>query len=366
MHCEDLFNNLFCPQFNCRQNEMAQAAALCEASCGRRHIGSKSCAILRGCSEKDGAGSKHSLVKSCSMDRDTIDTLKGHPSQGSHLVYKLKNANVYVSTAGFHFIDYLDPVEEISFEIDKSQLTNEESVYIETQLQANAKKFENQVNILKKHLFLKNAKVLDIGCGGGLFLSLLKQEGAEVVGVELSDSRAQYAKTKHNLKIYKQPVESEFWQKEYANHFDAVTLWDVIEHVNYPYQTLQSAVNILKAGGLMLIDTPCRDSFYHKFGELTYRLSGGRFPTFLNAMYSSHLFGHKQIFSTIEMKELFESVGLEIIDLHKFHELSFPYDFYLRKLFKSEIIVKILRPLVGLFFKIFKIQNKMLVIGRKN
>jgi hypothetical protein len=51
--------------------------------------------------------------------------------------------------------------------------------------------------------------------------------------------------------------------------------------------------------------------------------------------------------------------------LHKFHELSFPYDFYLRKLFKSEITVKILLPIVDVFFKIFKIQNKMLVIGRK-
>ncbi|MCI0554267.1 MAG: class I SAM-dependent methyltransferase [Anaerolineae bacterium] len=300
------------------------------------------------------------------MDTDNIDTLKKHPLQNGRLAYKLRHANVYISDEGFHFIDYLDPVAEISPEIDASQLTNEESVYIEKQLQANAKKFENQVNILKKHPSLKNAKVLDIGCGGGLFLSLLKQRGAEVIGIELNDSRAQYAKTKHNLDIHKQPIESEFWQKSYANHFDAVTLWDVIEHVNYPYQTLQSAVNVLKAGGLLLIDTPCRDSFYHQFGGLTYRLSGGRFPTFLNAMYSSHLFGHKQIFSTTEMKELFESVGLDVVDLHKFHELSFPYDFYLKKLFKSEIIVKILLPLVGIFFKIFKIQNKMLVIGKKS
>lgn len=300
------------------------------------------------------------------MDKESLDVLKAQPSQGARLAYRLKNARVYVSEEGFHFIDYLDPVTEISSEIDASKLTDEESSYIENQLQANARKFENQVNILKKHISLKNAKVLDIGCGGGLFLSLLKQGGAEVTGIELSDSRAQYAKTKHNLEIYKSPIESEFWQKGYANHFDAVTLWDVIEHVNFPYQTLQSAVNVLKVGGILLIDTPCRDSFYHQFGELTYRLSGGRFPTFLNAMYSSHLFGHKQIFSTTEMKELFESVGLEVIDLHKFHELSFPYDFYLRKLFKSEIIVKILLPMVGLLFKIFKIQNKMLVIGRKS
>src|SRR5688572_12259926 len=299
------------------------------------------------------------------MDSENIDVLKQHPSQGGYLAYKLNNANVYISAEGFHFTDYLDPVSEISPEIDAAQLTEKEASYIETQLHANTQKFENQANILKKHLSLKNAKILDIGCGGGLFLSLLKQEGAEVLGIELSDSRAQYAKTTHNLEIHKRPIESEFWQKGYANHFDAVTLWDVIEHVNYPFETLQSAVNVLKEGGLVLIDTPCRDSFYHQFGELTYRLSGGRFPTFLNAMYSSHLFGHKQIFATTEMKELFESVGLQVIDLHKFHELSFPYDFYLRKLFKSEIIVKILLPLVRLIFKIFKIQNKMMVIGKK-
>lgn len=294
-----------------------------------------------------------------------IDSLKKDPASHAHLIYKLKNANVFVSADGYHFIDYLDPVETISAEIDASKLTDEESAYIETQLQANLNKFKNQVNILAKHLPLPHARILDIGCGGGLFLSLLKDKGAQVVGIELSDSRAHYAKTKHGLEIDKHPIESDHWQQGYANHFDAVTLWDVIEHVNYPQLTLRSAANVLKPGGLLLIDTPCRDSFYHRFGEFTHRVTGGRFPTFLNAMYSSHLFGHKQIFSTAEMRTLFESTGLEVIDLHTFHELSFPYEFYLRKLFKSQVLVKLLLPVVHIFFKVCKIQNKMLVIGRK-
>jgi SAM-dependent methyltransferase len=299
------------------------------------------------------------------MDRQNIDVLKRRPAEGRQLTYKLKNANVYVSEEGYHFTNYLDPVEEISPEIDGSQLTDKESSYIETQLQANSQRFNNQISILKNHLSLNNAKVLDIGCGGGLFLSLLRREGARVVGIELSDSRAQYAKTKHNLEIRKYPIESDFWQKGYANHFDAVTLWDVIEHVNYPFQTLQCAANVLKQGGLLVIDTPCRDCFYHRAGEITYRLSGGRFPTFLNAMYSSHLFGHKQIFSTAEMKNLFGASGLEVIELHKFHELSFPYDFYLKKLLRSEALVKLLLPAVKILFRLVKIRNKMLVIGRK-
>jgi 2-polyprenyl-6-hydroxyphenyl methylase/3-demethylubiquinone-9 3-methyltransferase len=222
------------------------------------------------------------------------------------------------------------------------------------------------VELLAKYLPLQDAKILDIGCGGGLFLSLLKQRGAQVMGIELNNSRAQYAKTKHGLNIDKHPIESNFWQSGYAQYFDVVTLWDVIEHVNYPRQTLQCATNVLKSGGLLWIDTPCRDSFYHRFGALTYRLTRGKYPTFLNAMYSSHLFGHKQIFSTSEMRRLFEFIGLELIDLYKFHELSFPYDFYLKKLLKSKMLVSLLLPAVQIFFKIFKIQNKMLVIGRKN
>jgi cyclopropane fatty-acyl-phospholipid synthase-like methyltransferase len=303
------------------------------------------------------------------MQRENIDALKDalsvHPTQQARLRYKLKNANVYISGGGYHFTDYLDPVNEILPDIDASQLTKEESAYIETQLQANAQRFRHQVDVLSKHLPRKNVKVLDIGCGGGLFLSLLQREGAQVVGIELSDSRAHYAATKHDLEIHKRPVESDFWQKGYEGYFDAVTLWDVIEHVNYPFQTLQSAANVLKKGGLLLIDTPCRDSFYHQMGEITYRLSGGRFPTFLNAMYSSHLFGHKQIFSTGEMKELFGSCGLEVMELQKFHELSFPYDFYLRKLLRSEALVRLSLPAVKAFFRLFKIRNKMLVIGRK-
>jgi 2-polyprenyl-6-hydroxyphenyl methylase/3-demethylubiquinone-9 3-methyltransferase len=299
------------------------------------------------------------------MERENIDALKQYPGEHARLQYRLRNANVYVSREGYHFTDYLDPVDEISPEIDASQLTEAESAYIETQLHANLQKFNHQVEMLRKHLPTQNVRVLDIGCGGGLFLSLLKREGAQVTGIELSDSRAHYAATRHGLDIHKRPIESDFWQKGYENRFDAVTLWDVIEHVNYPLQTLQGAVHVLRKGGLLLIDTPCRDSFYHQVGEITYKLSGGRFPTFLNAMYSSHLFGHKQIFSTTEMKDIFETSGLEVVELKTFHELSFPYEFYLRKLLRSEALVKLVLPAVKAFFWLFKIRNKMLVIGRK-
>ncbi len=82
-------------------------------------------------------------------------------------------------------------------------------------------------------------------------------------------------------------------------------------------------------------------------------------------MYSSKPFGHKQILSLAEMKGLLEMAGLQVAELKTFHELSFPYPFYLKKLVRSEALVKFLLPFVHLFFVLFPIRNKMLAIGRK-
>ncbi len=82
-------------------------------------------------------------------------------------------------------------------------------------------------------------------------------------------------------------------------------------------------------------------------------------------MYSDHAFGHKQIFSTFELKGLLEKLGFEVIEAKKFHELSFPYIFYLRKIFKLEALAKFMLPLVSLLLVVFPVRNKMLVIAKK-
>jgi len=293
---------------------------------------------------------------------ENFDSLK-HETRGAP-AYKLSNANVFISPGGFHYVDHLDPVQEISPEINGSSLTDEEIRYIEKSLQSNPERIENQVRAALGHGNIQGGRVLDIGCGGGLFLAKMKQAGADCLGIELSDTRAFYAMTRHDLKIVKRPIEDEYWELQHGK-FDAVTLWDVIEHVNYPLATLRAAAEMLKSGGVLLIDTPCRDAFYHRFGEFTYKISGGRFPTFLNTMYSGKLFGHKQIFSLAEMKAAYEAAGLEVVEMRKFHELSFPYSFYLKKLVKFNWLVSLLLPLVRVFFILFPIRNKMLVIGRR-
>ena len=294
---------------------------------------------------------------------ENLDELKHQTNDAPK--YKLANANVFVSPGGFHYIDHLDPMADISPEIDGSELTDTEIAYIEKSLQSNPERLENQLAAVKRHMTIAGKRALDIGCGGGLFLSKLKAEGADVIGVELSDTRAYYAKTKHGFEVVKRTIEDKYWNVFHGS-FDIVTLWDVIEHVNYPLATLQAAAKMLKPGGILLIDTPCRDAFYHRFGEFTYNISGGKLPTFLNTMYSAKPFGHKQILSLAEMRGLYEAAGLEVVELRRFHELSFPYSFYLKKLVRSDLLVKLLLPFVHIFFIIFPIKNKMLAIGKKS
>jgi 2-polyprenyl-3-methyl-5-hydroxy-6-metoxy-1,4-benzoquinol methylase len=295
---------------------------------------------------------------------ENLDSLKG--TQSGMPAYRLLNANVFISPTGYHYIDYLDPVEEVCIEANGADaLTYEEISYIEGLLQSHSERFDGHVNIVKQYLpSIEGRKVLDIGCGGGLFLAKIKQEGGIASGIELSASRAHYARGKYDLDIVGRAIEDPYWLSR-SEAFDAVTLWDVIEHVNYPVQTLESAARTLNAGGWLFIDTPCRDSFYHRCGELTYKLSCGRCPTFLNSMYSAHKFGHKQIFSTVEMKTIFESSGLKVVELKKFHELSFPYRVYLEKMFNSKLLVELFLPIVHSLLYMCPVKNKMLVVAQK-
>lgn len=289
---------------------------------------------------------------------ENIDSLKRNLSGTPR--YKLRNGNLFVSPGGIHFLDYLDPVEQIDPEIAASEIKEADMRYIEYSLQFNDERFESQVDTVARQMTITAARFLDIGCGGGLFLSKIKTAGGETTGIELNDVRAHYAKTIHGLNVLKIPIESDYWTVEHANYFDAVSLWDVIEHVNFPVKTVESAMSVLRPGGRIFIDTPCRDSFYHRFGEFTYKVSFGMFPTFLNTMYSAHLFGHKQILSTCEMETLLAEAGFVDVSVEKFHELSFPYSYYLKKLLKFDILVKLALPATHLFLMIFPIKNKML------
>lgn len=112
-------------------------------------------------------------------------------------------------------------------------------------------------NVIEKEdrRFIRKEKlvILDIGCALGFFVELLKNQGWEVKGVELSSDAAEYAKQKLGLEVYTGSVEDVGFERE---GFDVVTLLDVLEHVVSPNGTLKETNRILKREGLVLATVP--------------------------------------------------------------------------------------------------------------
>jgi SAM-dependent methyltransferase len=104
-------------------------------------------------------------------------------------------------------------------------------------------------------------KILDIGCGGGVFLHQFKGffgQGWEVTGIEPTVEYAELAARRLSAKI-----ESGMFD-EYSfvgNSFDLITINHVLEHVIDPIEFLHLAQKLLKPNGMIFIETPEQSDF---------------------------------------------------------------------------------------------------------
>lgn len=282
------------------------------------------------------------------------------------LTYQLSSVDVYVCQAcRLHYTHWLYPEPDVEPSVDPAALTDDRLHHIEKHLHFNAKRLNRHVALVASMENLQGARVLDIGCGGGLFLRAIKEEGADAVGIDLADDNIVYAKKYFDIDVIKLPVEYDYWQANYQNSFDIITLWDVIEHVNDPIRTLRAAAQLVRPGGIVAFETPYRDAFFHRTGELTYRLTRGRVPSFLNNLYGAGLFAHKQIFSISDIGRLVEASGLRTIDQRKIHEFLSPARYHLKRLISNETLLNIMDPVVEALFKVIRIPSKVTVVARK-
>ncbi len=107
----------------------------------------------------------------------------------------------------------------------------------------------------------KTGKLLDVGCGNGMFLKEAKDHGWEVQGCDYDSAAVEVAKTAFDVKVDVGDLQS----IKYANNsFDAVTLSNVIEHLNNPLSLMEEAYRILNDGGRFVSISPNPNSILHK------------------------------------------------------------------------------------------------------
>jgi len=231
--------------------------------------------------------------------------------------YELKKTTVYACAAcDFHFINHLDSFPSVPPDDATKRLDRKAWDYIEGRLPAGRKQLRKNLLLVQRHMSLSGAHCLDIGAGAGLFAHLLAEAGASVHGIEPQGIFREFAQQKYGIELNGETIDARHWQEGYAGFFDVVTLWDVLEHVNFPAETLRNAYNVTKPGGWLFLDTPRRDALFYRISEWLYHLSGGANPLFLESLYSPLPFRHKQMFTLRQLLKFVEKTGFSITRMH--------------------------------------------------
>jgi 2-polyprenyl-3-methyl-5-hydroxy-6-metoxy-1,4-benzoquinol methylase len=145
--------------------------------------------------------------------------------------------------------------------------------------------------------YTRPGRLIDIGAATGFFLGLARQRGWEVAGIEPSEYAASLARSK-GLDVRTAVAGScQFPQAS----FDAITMWDVIEHIPDPRRAFSSVATFLKPGGLIALNTPNSESLVARALKTKWHL----------VVPPEHL----NLFSKKSLRRLLEDHGFELLEM---------------------------------------------------
>ena len=145
--------------------------------------------------------------------------------------------------------------------------------------------------------YVSRGRLLDVGCATGFFLALAKARGWHVLGSEVSQFGASYAREKLGLDVRLGTLRSLAFD---SASFDAVTMWDVLEHVTDPQAELTEVSRILRPGGVCSIITP-------DAGSIVARLLGDRWEEYRRVRE------HVYFFSRHTISEMLRQAGFGVL-----------------------------------------------------
>lgn len=105
---------------------------------------------------------------------------------------------------------------------------------------------------------LRDAEVLDVGCGGGLLSEAMARSGARVTAIDLAPNLLKVARLhglESGVKVAYREIAVEALAAEMPGAFDAVTCMEMLEHVPDPSAIVQACATLLKPGGLLFLST---------------------------------------------------------------------------------------------------------------
>jgi 2-polyprenyl-6-hydroxyphenyl methylase/3-demethylubiquinone-9 3-methyltransferase len=105
---------------------------------------------------------------------------------------------------------------------------------------------------------LPGARVLDVGCGGGLLAEALARAGAKVTAIDLAPGMIEVARLhamEQKLEIDYRMVAAEAVAAAEPGSFDVVTCMEMLEHVPEPAKMVATLATLVRPGGAVFIST---------------------------------------------------------------------------------------------------------------
>ena len=111
---------------------------------------------------------------------------------------------------------------------------------------------------IRDRVKLDEAKVVDVGCGGGILAESMAHHGADVTGIDLAEAPLAVARL-HALEtgaeLDYQEISAEDCAAANPAAFDCVTCLEMLEHVPDPASTVAACAAMVKPGGRVFFST---------------------------------------------------------------------------------------------------------------
>jgi 2-polyprenyl-3-methyl-5-hydroxy-6-metoxy-1,4-benzoquinol methylase len=198
-------------------------------------------------------------------------------------------------------------------------------------------------------------RLLDIGATAGFFVQAAGEAGWDATGVELSADTAEIARERYGLDVRTGRLEDLDFEDASS---DAVTLWDVIEHVRDPLDTMRRVARLVRPGGVVGLLTPNLDGLFPRVSYKIANLVGG-WPA---VEPPAHLFQ----FSERTLGDLLSRTGFEVLQVdHEAQPIGYTFGSVRRDPSPKRIAYKAVFAPLALLGPRVGAGDEILVVARK-
>ena len=115
-----------------------------------------------------------------------------------------------------------------------------------------------RIGFIQGFIDISDKRIVDVGCGGGILTEGLATQGADALGIDLSEELIDVAEL-HGLEsgvnTHYQKISAEALAQEQPESFDHVTCMEMLEHVPDPGSIIAACAMMVKPGGMVFFST---------------------------------------------------------------------------------------------------------------